>query len=110
MRIRNNDGKLVPPGAFIEIAERSGMILQLGEIVFEKVCRFINSTQISLFGVSFSPDDFGTGQSNLNYIVDMPVEIVKFDKGMTNAYFENGKAKYIMNAAMNMRTCTNSPK
>ena len=42
------------------------------------------------------------GQSNLNYIIDMPVEIVKFDKGMTNAYFENGKAKYIMDAAMNM--------
>lgn len=165
VRIRDNDGKLVPPGAFIEIAERNGMILQLGEIVFEKVCRFINSTQISLFGVdyievnlsvvqcayrdladdyirimeksgvspkqinleitesasmnarktllenmkklmdygvSFSLDDFGTGQSNLDYIVDMPVEIVKFDKGMTNAYFENGKAKYIMDAAMNM--------
>lgn len=165
VRIRDNDGKLVPPGAFIEIAERNGMILQLGEIVFRKVCNFINGSQISLFGVdyievnlsvvqcayrdlahdyirimeesgvspkqinleitesasmnarktllenmnklmdygvSFSLDDFGTGQSNLDYIVDMPVEIVKFDKGMTNAYFENGKAKYIMDAAMNM--------
>lgn len=165
VRIRDNDGKLVPPGAFIEIAERNGMILQLGEIVFRKVCNFLKGSQISLFGVdyievnlsvvqcayrdlahdyirimeesgvspkqinleitesasmnarkillenmnklmdygvSFSLDDFGTGQSNLDYIVDMPVEIVKFDKGMTNAYFENGKAKYIMDAAMNM--------
>ncbi len=27
---------------------------------------------------------------------------MKFDKGMITAYFENGKAKYIMNAAMSM--------
>ena len=53
-------------------------------------------------GVRFSLDDFGTGQSNLNYIVEMPVHIVKFDRGMTNAYFENGKAKYVMDAAMHM--------
>ena len=53
-------------------------------------------------GVSFSLDDFGTGQSNLNYIVEMPVEIVKFDRQMINAYFENRKAKYVMDAAMHM--------
>lgn len=165
VRIRRENGELVPPGLFIEIAEHNGMILQLGEIVFRKVCRFISDTQIQRYGVkyievnlsvvqcaynelakdyirimeengvapelinleitesasmnarktlldnmkrlmdygvTFSLDDFGTGQSNLNYIIDMPVEIVKFDKGMTNAYFENGKAKYIMDAAMNM--------
>ena len=51
------------------------------------------------YGVSFSLDDFGTGQSNLNYIVDMPVSIVKFDRSMTQAYFENDKARY---AAMHM--------
>ena len=61
-----------------------------------------NMKRLMDYGVTFSLDDFGTGQSNLNYIIDMPVEIVKFDKGMTNAYFENGKAKYIMDAAMNM--------
>lgn len=165
VRIRKDDGKLVPPGLFIEIAEHNGMILQIGEIVFRKACRFISETKIQQYGVkyievnlsvvqcaynelakdyirimeengvapelinleitesasmnarktlldnmkrlidygvTFSLDDFGTGQSNLNYIIDMPVEIVKFDKDMTNAYFENGKAKYIMDAAMNM--------
>lgn len=61
-----------------------------------------NMRKLMDFGVSFSLDDFGTGQSNLNYIIDMPVGIVKFDREMTNAYFENSKAKYIMNAAMNM--------
>lgn len=165
VRIRSVDGTLIQPGSFIEIAERNGTILQIGETVFRKVCRFINQynikeygisyievnlsvvqcaykqlaedyikimndygvspDQINLeitesaslntkntllenmkelmdYGVNFSLDDFGTGQSNLDYIVDMPVDIVKFDRGMTNAYFENGKAKYIMDAAANM--------
>ena len=52
--------------------------------------------------MKFALDDFGTGQSNLNYIVDMPVDVVKFDSSMTNAYFENSTAKYVMDAAMQM--------
>lgn len=165
MRIRNLEGRVVPPGVFIDIAEESGMILKLGEIVFEKVCRFISKhppeqyglhyIEINLsvvqcayanlakdfihimekygvspkyinleitesastnakktllgnmedlldYGVKFSLDDFGTGQSNLNYIVEMPVNIVKFDKSMTNSYFKNGKAKHVMEAAIHM--------
>ena len=54
------------------------------------------------YGVHFSLDDFGTGQSNLNYIVDMPVDIVKFDREMSQAFFKDEKAKYVMNAAMQM--------
>ncbi|MDE6725036.1 MAG: EAL domain-containing protein [Ruminiclostridium sp.] len=165
VRIRDKDGNLIPPGAFIETAESNGTILQIGETVFRKVCRFLSQNDLKQYGISyievnlsvvqcankqlardyikimkeygitpdlinleitesastntkntlldnmkelmdygvnFSLDDFGTGQSNLDYIVDMPVDIVKFDKGMTNAYFENGKAKYIMDAATNM--------
>ncbi len=165
VRMRDREGNLVPPGAFISVAEANGKILQLGEIVFEKVCRFftkeqleqyglhyievnlsviqcgypgladdyigimekyqINPKYINLeitesasmaakktllenmrrlmeYGVYFSLDDFGTGQSNLNYIVDMPVNIVKFDREMSQAFFQDEKAKYVMNAAMQM--------
>ena len=165
VRMRDREGKLVPPGAFISVAEANGKILPLGEIVFDKVCRFftkesleqyglhyievnlsviqcgysalaedyigimekyqINPKYINLeitesasmaakktllenmrrlmeYGVYFSLDDFGTGQSNLNYIVDMPVNIVKFDREMSQAFFHDEKAKYVMNAAMQM--------
>ena len=61
-----------------------------------------NMNQLMERGVRFSLDDFGTGASNLNYIVDMPVQIVKFDRGMTQAYFAGGKAKYVLDAAMHM--------
>ena len=53
-------------------------------------------------GVQFSLDDFGSGASNLNYIMDMPVQFVKFDKEMIQAYFASGKEKYVMDADMHM--------
>ena len=54
------------------------------------------------YGVIFSLDDFGNGQSNLNYIVDMPVHIVKFDRDMTQAYFISDRAKSVMSAVNKM--------
>ena len=54
------------------------------------------------YGVTFSLDDFGTGNSNLNYIVEMPVDIVKFDKGMVDSYFDNKIASYVLNSSINM--------
>ena len=164
-RIREKDGTVIMPGKFIPIAEETGLVKQLGEIVFEKVCRFIrekepryyglNYIEVNLSvkqceegnfadnyikimkeyhidpsyinleitetasiqtkqilienmeklikeGVRFSLDDFGNGESNLNYIVDMPISIVKFDRGMSQAYFENKKARFVMDAAMRM--------
>ena len=165
VRIRDRDSKIIPPGVFIPVAEKSGKIIDLGNEVFRQVCSLIdeenieqygieyievnlsvaqcadvsladnyiatmqvhriNPKQINLeitesasmkskqilldnmnrlieYGVNFSLDDFGTGQSNLNYIVDMPVDIVKFDRDMISAYFDNYKAKYVMDAAMHM--------
>ncbi len=165
VRMRDKAGALVPPSDFIPVAESNGMILELGETVFRKVCRFfveqrleqygihyievnlsvvqcayqglaedfiaimkeygvdpkyinleitesasLSAKQLLLenmerlidYGVRFSLDDFGTGQSNLNYIVDMPVDIVKFDREMSQAFFKDEKAKYVMNAAMQM--------
>jgi len=165
VRLRDENGKIVPPGLFIPIAEKTGKILDLGNAVFENVCRFISerrpcelgvdyievnlsavqcsdehladtyigimekygvgSEQINLeitesaqlkrrdifadnleklkaYGLSFSLDDFGTGHSNLNYIVEMPVDVVKFDRDMTNAFFVDEKARYVMEAAMQM--------
>lgn len=165
VRIVDRDGNLIPPGAFIRIAENNGMIIELGKRVFEKVCHFFrqnrpdeygieyievnlsvaqcgdnrladdyieiintvgiaphninleitesvspmakralisNMEKMIKCGVDFSLDDFGTGASNLNYIVDMPVKIVKFDREMIQAYFSSVKAKYVMDAAMHM--------
>ena len=165
VRIVDQDGKLVPPGVFIQVAEDNGLIIDIGKRVLEKTCQFyqnndldscgleyievnlsvaqcadaklsedyigimenahIDPCRINLEitestsvqekqtlishmnrmigrGVHFSLDDFGSGASNLNYIMDMPVQIVKFDKEMIQAYFSSDKAKYVMEAAMHM--------
>jgi EAL domain-containing protein (putative c-di-GMP-specific phosphodiesterase class I) len=165
VRIRNLDGTLIQPGEFIPVAESTGIISQLGERVFEKVCQFITEQKIweigieyieinlsvhqceshslarrylaimnkygvdptminfeitesgtiqtkALFmnnmkslmdsGATFTLDDFGNGESNLNYIVDMPVEIVKFDRYMTKAYFEKSRGKVVMETTTDM--------
>ena len=150
VRIETEDGKLLPPGMFIPIAEKNGMIHRLDEIVFDKVCKFtvnnnmdalglhyiesnlsvaqlcdkelskkyinimksnkvdskhinleitesaeldqrntlsMNLKKLASKGVTFSLDDYGTGYSNLNYVVEMPADIIKFDKQMIDAYF-----------------------
>lgn len=165
VRIRKKDGTLLPPGMFIPVAEETGLIKQVGEIVFEKVCeclsenkvqqlgieyievnmsvvqfelrnlaeRYIkimkrynvdpkhinleitetgsiqakqnmleNMQRLIKYGVSFSLDDFGNGQSNLDYMIDMPVKIVKLDMLMTQSYFENMKAKSVVQAVTHM--------
>ena len=114
------------------IGTHSGNIEKIGERVFEKTCQFIVEKNIAQYGieyieinlsvkqcespdfadkyigimekygVTFSLDDFGNGQSNLNYIVDMPVKIVKFDRDMTKAYFEKEKGRFVMNATIQM--------
>lgn len=164
-RIREKDGSLLPPGEFIPVAEENGQIIELGERVFELVCKFlkendlselkmhyieinlsviqcqmknlserliaivekyqVNPAQINLeitesgsisarnillknmtelidYGFTFSLDDFGKGESNLMYVVDMPVSIVKIDYDMSKAYFNTEKAKHVLKAVVGM--------
>ena len=165
VRIVDHEGKLIPPGAFIQVAEDTGLIIDIGKRVLEKTCRFYQNNRLGSYGlgyievnlsvaqcadaklsedyigimenaqiepcrinleitestsarkkqtlishmehmishgVNFSLDDFGSGASNLNYIMDMPVQFVKFDKEMIQAYFSSDKAKYVVEAAMHM--------
>ncbi len=165
VRIRNKDGSIIPPGKFISVAEETGLIIKLGERVFEKTCQLLqdyelqqygieyievnlsviqcnqknlastymkimdkyqinpaminleitetasvqtrkvlleNMTTLMDYGVTFSLDDFGNGQSNLDYLIDMPISIMKLDMNMTRAYFDKKKAKYAVKATVNM--------
>ena len=165
VRIREEDGGLMPPGKFISVAEKSGQIVPLGERVFEKVCEFLKTSDaiahgieyveinlsvvqcemedladrlISLiekyeisprhinleitetasvtaratllknmnrlveYGFTFSLDDFGKGESNLMYVVEMPVDLIKLDYDMSKAFFESPKAQHVVRAVVHM--------
>ena len=52
-RIRDSEGNIIPPSAFIPLAEKNGRINQLGEQVFEKVCQFISENETDKWGLFF---------------------------------------------------------
>lgn len=56
----------------------------------------INMRQLSDNGISFSLDDYGTGYSNMSYMVDLPFDLVKLDKSIVWASFEKEKALIAM--------------
>lgn len=165
VRIRLENGDIVPPGEFIPVAEENGQILPLGIRVFEKVCRFLakgeaqkygleqiesnvsaaqfdhdnpagfileyiekygvdpsqinleitetaaaenrdimirNMEKLIMHGASFSLDDFGTGRSNIDYFVNMPVRIIKFDYTFTRGFFDNAKIKHVLTGMLDI--------
>lgn len=53
-------------------------------------------------GSCFSLDDYGSGYSNINYIVSLPFGIIKLDKSIIWAYFESDKAKVVLESAIGM--------
>ena len=165
VRLWDQNGKMMFPDIFIPIAEKNGLIVQLGDRVFEKVCQFMANDRLKEYGieyleinlsvvqcmqenlaeqliatmekynispntinleitetaavnsadtllhnmntliqhgVTFSLDDYGTGYSNLNYVIGLPVHIVKFDKELVWSYFKSEKAKTAMEFAIEM--------
>lgn len=57
---------------------------------------------LSALGMPLSLDDFGTKRSNLDYFIELPISVVKFDRTFTQSYFTNGKTKYVMQSVINM--------
>jgi EAL domain-containing protein (putative c-di-GMP-specific phosphodiesterase class I) len=76
-------------------------ITETGSVHTKKIL-LENMRKLIDYGVSFSLDDFGNGQSNLDYVIDMPVSIMKLDMTMTQNYFKSLKAQFVMRAAVGM--------
>lgn len=155
VRIHDDEMGWISPEDFIPIAEKNGLIVQMGEVIFEKVCRFISHFRLSEtsveyievnispvqivqrnfanraieimekyrvkpeqinfeitetatmnslasvdaniaklvdYGVTFSLDDYGSGNANIEYINHMPFKIIKIDKYIIWDSFKNDKA------------------
>ncbi len=53
IRLIDDELGYISPEEFIRIAEHNGTIIQIGEIVFEEVCRFIRDENIESLGMEF---------------------------------------------------------
>ena len=62
----------------------------------------MNIEKLTKEGITFSLDDFGTGRSNLDYFVDMPIKTIKFDYSFTQGYFQNDKIKHVFEGVADM--------
>ena len=50
-RIRDDTGRILPPGLFIPVAERNGLIDRLGDLVFQKTCAFVHDHDVDAMGL-----------------------------------------------------------
>ena len=46
-------------------------------------------------GIRLLMDDFGTGYSSLGYLTYIPVDVIKLDKSLVDAYLIEGKDNFI---------------
>lgn len=53
VRLRDQMGKIVPPGKFIPIAEKSGHIIELGRQVLDKTCEFVSTHDMRTLGLNW---------------------------------------------------------
>lgn len=165
IRVYDDKGYPLNPEIFIPLAEENGLILQLGRIVLNQVCKFISTYNIKQYGIeyievnlsvvecmqenladdlikvmekynidpstinfeitetaaiksekmlisnmnkliewgaTFSLDDYGSGYSNLNYLINFPFHLVKLDKFLVWSYFDSDKAKFALESAISM--------
>ncbi|MDP4094224.1 MAG: EAL domain-containing protein [Bacillota bacterium] len=79
------------------------------EIEITETCAIndINNTIILLnklksMGIKIALDDFGMGYSSLNYLTQLPIDIVKIDKSFINSIFDDLNKQFIVEAVVGL--------
>lgn len=72
------------------------------DVIAQKISILNNMNRMRELGFEFSLDDFGTGESNLGYIIDMPVSIIKFDREITQKAMVDDKALIVVKNVIKM--------
>jgi len=122
----------IPPSEFIPVAEESGLIVPLGELVLRKVCEqlacwaqeevpgvrvAVNLSAVQLerqsirelvrsilrdTRVQIEIDDFGTGYSSLSCLKQLPVDTLKIDRSFIRHLDTNGSDEAIVRAILTL--------
>ena len=77
------------PADLIEIEITEGIFLGRSAEAEELFRRF------KKLGITLLMDDFGTGYSSLGYLTYIPVDVIKLDKSLVDAYLVEGKDLFI---------------
>lgn len=77
VRIRNTDGSIVMPGQFIKVAENTGLIIQLGERILEKVCQLLVSPETANLQINGIDINLSLTQCENSSLADSMISIVE---------------------------------
>ena len=77
VRLKDQSMGYISPEEFIPIAEKSGMIMQIGEFVFETVCRFIQEKQLTDYGLHYIEINLSVVQCMQENLAERLTEIMK---------------------------------
>jgi EAL domain-containing protein (putative c-di-GMP-specific phosphodiesterase class I) len=165
LRLYDEDYGFISPEEFIPRAEKSGLIIEIGEYVFEEVCKTIRSRKFEELGIDYveinlsavqciqrdlrdklqiimkryhvkpeminleitetaaahtpeillknmqdlaaagfelSLDDYGSGYSNMSYMLNLPFKMIKIDKYIVWAAFSDKRAEKALEATIRM--------
>lgn len=108
VRMRDEDGNTVPPGAFLPAAERFGIVHLLDRWVLEDVCRHFSEHQdqleqldachINISGRSFDQDDFADFVLGLLERYQVPARCLCFEITETAAISKIGEVRHFIKA------------
>lgn len=108
VRMKNTEIGFVGPDEFIPLAEKNGMILELGEFVFKNVCKFIKENQIWKYGVEQIHINLSVVQCmqenlaekflNIMKELELPSEFIKLEVTETAAVVSSACLSMNMNA------------
>ncbi len=77
--VRLHDEKLgwIPPDIFVPIAEKSGFIIELGELILHKVCRFIEQSKLSETTIEYIDINVSPLQLMQKGFADKMLDVIK---------------------------------
>ena len=76
IRLKDDNGKYIPPDKFIPQAEQNGDIVKIGEIVLKKACLFVKETNLMQLGISKINVNLSITQCMQDNIVNKLISII----------------------------------
>ena len=100
LRLIDPEDGFIPPNEFIPLAEKNGMIIQIGEIVLEKVFRFMRGHDLKRLGIAYI-------EINLSVVQCMQKELADTVLALMQRY---GIEKHTVNLEITETATTDSLK
>ncbi|MBR1440820.1 MAG: EAL domain-containing protein [Lachnospiraceae bacterium] len=105
VRLRDPALGYISPEEFIPVAEKSGLIVELGRIVFEKVCRFQQTNHLDELGLKYVEVNLSTFQLASERLEEQFLEILdKYDVPVEFINLEITESASASDNAMLLRT------